>query len=104
MAIFGHLPPVLAAYSGALINFFAPTGDLRSSPEISRSSILKICSREGAVDCRYALGRVVGSQRIGRGLLQDREGQLGAQVAAQGALFYHQFQTLHRQGAGAEKR
>ena len=72
LAIFGHLPPVLAASSGALINFFAPAGDLRSSPEISRSAILKICSREGAVDCRYALGRVVGPQRIGRGLLQDR--------------------------------
>ncbi|NDD91722.1 hypothetical protein EBZ37_06520 [bacterium] len=87
-----------------MIIFLAPTGDLRSSPAISRSAILKICSREGAVDCRYALGRVVGPQRIGRCLFQDREGQLGAQVAAQAALFYHQFQTLHRQGARAEKR
>ena len=52
-AIFGHLSPFLAAYSGALIIFLAPTGDLRSSPAISSSAILKILfPRRG---CRLSL-------------------------------------------------
>ena len=52
-AVFGHLSHVLAAYSGALIIFLETTGDLRSSPAISRSAILKILfPRRG---CRLSL-------------------------------------------------
>ena len=48
------------------------------------------------------MGQVVGPDLVGRGLLQNRQGRLGTQVAAQLALFYHQFQTLHQQRAGTE--
>ena len=60
----------------------------------------KVCTGEGAVDCRGGLGLVVDPHSIGRGLLRDRKGRRWTQIAAQAAFFYHQFQTLHRQRAG----
>jgi hypothetical protein len=43
------------------------------------------------------MGLFVGPDRIGRGLLQNRQGRLGIQVAAQTALPNHQLQPLYRQ-------
>ena len=73
-----HLSPFLAAYSGALIIFLETTGDLRSSPAISRSAILKnLFPRRG---CRLSLylgaGRGSTTRRAGafaesRGPIQD---------------------------------
>lgn len=45
---------------------------------------------------------VLGPDRVGRGLLQNRQGRLGTQVTAQTALPDHQLQPLHWQRAGTE--
>ena len=49
------------------------------------------------------MGLVVGPDRVGRGLLQNRQGRLGTQVAAQAALPNHQLHPLHRQRAGTKE-
>ncbi len=46
---------------------------------------------------------VMGPDRVGRGLLQNRQGRLGTQVAAQTAPPNHQLQPLHRQRAGTKE-
>ena len=48
------------------------------------------------------MGLVVGPDRVGRGLLQNRQGRLGTQVTAQTAPPNHQLQPVHRQRAGTE--
>ena len=42
------------------------------------------------------MGLVVGPDRVGWGLLQNRQGRLGTKVAAQTALPNHQLKPLHR--------
>ena len=86
-----HLPPVSAASSGTLI-FPHPqvTGEVFQSFDVV--AFQKVGAGEGAVDCRGGLGLVGGGpRRIGRGLLQDREGQFRTKVAPPAALFDHRF-------------
>ena len=76
------------------------TGGVLQSHQVGAFQEVRACG--GSKNLGDGISLVVGPDRVGQRLLQDRQGRLGTQVAPHLALPNHQLQSIHRQRAGTE--